>query len=42
MLVDEDLAPVGIFDDGLKEEITIDSRNGDVWTEKGYTPSATF
>jgi hypothetical protein len=42
MLVDEDLAPVGIFDNGLKEEITIDSTNGDVWSEKGYTSSATF
>jgi len=42
MLVDEDLAPVGIFDNGLKEEIIIDSTNGDVWTERGYSSSATF
>ena len=42
MLVDEDLAPVGIFDNGLKEEIIIDSVNGDVWTERGYSSSATF
>jgi hypothetical protein len=42
MLVDEDLAPVGIFDNGLKEEITIDSTNGDVWSERGYTSSSTF
>ena len=42
MLVDEDLAPVGIFDNGLKEEIIIDSANGDVWSEKGYTSSSSF
>ena len=42
MLVDEDLVPVGIFDNGLKEEITIDSTNGDVWSERGYTSSSTF
>jgi len=42
MLVDEDLAPVGIFDNGLKEEIIIDSRNGDVWSERGYTSSSSF
>ena len=42
MLVDEDLAPVGIFDNGLKEEIIIDSTNGDVWTERGYASSSTF
>lgn len=37
MLTDEDLAPVGFIDDGLKPEITVDS--GDVWTEKGYLSS---
>ena len=42
MLVDEDLAPVGIFDNGLKEEIIIDSANGDVWSERGYTSSSSF
>ena len=39
MLVDEDLAPVGIIDDGKREEITIDRENNDIWTERGYTPS---
>jgi hypothetical protein len=33
---------VGIFDNGLKEEITIDSSNGDVWSERGYSTSANF
>ena len=37
MLADEDLAPVGFIDDGLKPEITVDS--GDVWSEKGYFSS---
>ena len=37
MLGDEDLAPVGFIDDGLKPEITVDS--GDVWSEKGYFSS---
>ena len=37
MYAEEDLAPVGIIDDGRKEEITVDS--GDVWTEKGYLSS---
>ncbi len=41
MLVDEDLAPVGIIDDGKREEITIDRENNDIWTERGYT-SSTF
>ena len=39
MLVDEDLAPVGIIDDGKREEITIDRENNDIWTERGYTSS---
>jgi len=39
MLVDEDLTPVGIIDDGKREEITIDRENNDIWTEKGYTSS---
>jgi len=35
MLGDEEqLTPVGIIDDGRKEEVLIDS--GDVWTERGY------
>jgi hypothetical protein len=37
MLGDEDLAPVGFIDDGLKPEINVDS--GDVWSEKGYFSS---
>lgn len=41
MLGEEDLAPVGVFDDGRKEEITVDSNNGDIWTQKGYL-SSTF
>ncbi len=39
MLVEENLAPVGFIDDGLKEEVYIDSSNGDVWSARGYTPS---
>jgi hypothetical protein len=39
MLVEEDLAPVGFIDDGLKEEVYIDGSNGDVWSARGYTPS---
>jgi len=39
MLVDEDLTPVGIIDNGKQEEITIDRENNDIWTERGYTPS---
>jgi len=34
LLGEEELAPVGIFDDGRKEEVTVDS--GDVWSERGY------
>ena len=37
MLIEEDLAPVGIIDDGRKEEVLVDS--GDVWSEKGYFSS---
>ncbi len=37
MMVYEDLTPVGVFDDGRKEEVTVS--NGDIWTERGYTPS---
>lgn len=38
LLGDEMLTPVGIFDDGLKEEVTID--DGDVWTAPpGYLSS---
>ena len=37
MLGDEDMAPVGFIDDGLKPEVTVDS--GDVWSEKGYISS---
>jgi hypothetical protein len=39
MLVDEQLTPVGVFDDGRKEEVTVS--NGDIWSEKGYL-SSTF
>jgi len=39
LYAEEDLTPVGIIDDGRKEEITVDS--GDVWTERGYI-SSTF
>jgi len=38
MLGEEELTPVGIIDDGRKEEVLIDS--GDVWTEKGYVSSS--
>lgn len=34
MLAEENIAPVGFIDDGLKPEISLDS--GDIWTEKGY------
>jgi hypothetical protein len=37
LLAEEDLAPVGIIDDGLKEEVLVES--GDVWSEKGYFSS---
>jgi hypothetical protein len=39
---EENLMPVGIVDDGLKEEVTVDSQNNDIWTERGYTNSSTF
>ena len=38
MLGEEELTPVGIIDDGRKEEVIIDS--GDVWTERGYHTSS--
>jgi hypothetical protein len=34
---EENLTPVGIIDDGRKEEVLVDS--GDVWSEKGYLSS---
>lgn len=37
LLVEEDITPVGIIDDGRKEEITVDG--GDVWSERGYLSS---
>ena len=37
MLDDESLTPVGIFDDGRKEEIIVSG--DDVWSERGYTSS---
>jgi ABC-type Fe3+-citrate transport system substrate-binding protein len=37
MYAEEDLTPVGIIDDGRKEEVTVDS--GDVWSDKGYFSS---
>jgi len=37
LLGEEDLTPVGIIDDGRKEEVLVDS--GDVWTKKGYISS---
>ena len=37
LLAEEDLVPVGIIDDGIKEEVIVDS--GDVWTERGYLTS---
>jgi hypothetical protein len=39
MLSEEELTPVGIFDDGRKEEVIVDGN--DHWTEKGYH-SSTF
>lgn len=38
MLGEEELTPVGIIDDGRKEEVVVDS--GDVWTERGYLTSS--
>jgi hypothetical protein len=38
LLGEEELTPVGIIDDGRKEEVIIDS--GDVWTERGYHTSS--
>jgi len=38
MLVEEDLVPVGIIDDGRKEEYVHDG--GDIWSEKGYLSSS--
>ena len=38
LLGEEELTPVGIIDDGRKEEVLIDS--GDVWTERGYHTSS--
>ena len=43
MLIDEELTPVGVFDDGRKEEVEIDS--GDVWSNSGLSdryPPSTF
>jgi hypothetical protein len=37
MFIEEDLTPVGIIDDGRREEVLVDT--GDVWTEKGYLSS---
>jgi hypothetical protein len=37
MLVEEDLTPVGIIDDGRKEEYVHDG--SDIWSEKGYLSS---
>jgi len=39
MLVEEDITPVGVFDDGRKEEVFYDTQNNDIWSERGYTPS---
>jgi hypothetical protein len=39
MLSEEELTPVGIFDDGRKEEVIVDGN--DYWSEKGYH-SSTF
>ena len=33
---EENMVPVGIVDDGLKEEVIKDPQNNDIWTEKGY------
>ena len=38
LLGEEELTPVGIIDDGRKEEVIVDS--GDVWTERGYYTSS--
>ena len=38
MLGEEELTPVGIIDDGRREEVVVDS--GDVWTERGYLTSS--
>ena len=43
MLIDEELTPVGVFDDGRKEEVEIDS--GDMWSNSGLSdryPPSTF
>lgn len=34
---EENLVPVGIIDDGIKEEVILDGN--DIWTERGYTSS---
>jgi hypothetical protein len=38
MLGEEELTPVGIIDDGRREEVVVDS--GDVWSERGYLTSS--
>jgi hypothetical protein len=38
MLMDEQLTPFGIIDDGRQEEIDID--NGDMWSTRGFSSSA--
>ena len=43
MLIDEELTPVGVFDDGRNEEVEVDS--GDVWSSSGLSdryPPSTF
>lgn len=43
MLIDEELTPVGVFDDGRKEEEEVDS--GDIWSKSGLSdryPPSTF
>ena len=43
MLIDEELTPVGVFDDGRKEEVEVDS--GDLWSNSGLSdkyPTSTF
>jgi len=43
MLIDEELTPVGVFDDGRKEEVEVDS--GDIWSKSGLAdryPPSTF
>ena len=37
MLIEEDMAPVGIIDDGRREEVINDGQ--DIWSEKGYFSS---